>query len=394
MLRSTCNRTISTRRPRPSPGSASGGKNQPPGTFSRDSCAQAEDAPAALEHFNNALKKDPENKVVQFWKAQLDSRTGSLSQATKALEDLVKNKPSKEIDAGVTLMTAAQSALANLELQTGKVDDAIRRFEELKRNGESGTLSRADRWQLVTAYVAKQQWRTAKRELAAILNDRKNPPSDDERVRGANLYRQQKEEAAALAQLDYVLKVNPSNAAGVVTRAFIEMSCKKFEAAAGVLKQAIELTSKQPEKAPAVFFLMLAAVENERPPAATRTARARDVLERGLAMQPESLELLQAEYYLLASTGDVSGAIAVVESKAKSDSKGTFRRLLVDVLMERKAYEKAEKVLRRLIEEKPDDVTLAAAPVPALFAACRRGCRDRKGRTAVLTRRENTDHYP
>ncbi len=115
-------------------------------------------ATAALEHFNNALKKDPENKVVQFWKAQLDSRTGSLSQATKALEDLVKNRPSKEIDAGVTLMSAAQSALANLELQTGKVDDAIRRFEELKRNGESGTLSRADRWQLVTAYVAKQQW--------------------------------------------------------------------------------------------------------------------------------------------------------------------------------------------------------------------------------------------
>src|SRR5208283_933187 len=45
---------------------------------------------AALEHFNDALKKDPENKVVQFWKARLDSQTGSLSQATKALEDLVK----------------------------------------------------------------------------------------------------------------------------------------------------------------------------------------------------------------------------------------------------------------------------------------------------------------
>ena len=139
---------------------------------------------AALKHFDNALKKDPENKVVQFWKAQLDSRTGSLSQAAKAFEDLVKNRPSKEIDSGVTLMSAAQSALANLELQTGKVDDAIRRYEELKRNSETGKLSRADRWQLVTAYVAKHQWPIAKRELAAILNDTTNPPSDDERVRG------------------------------------------------------------------------------------------------------------------------------------------------------------------------------------------------------------------
>ena len=29
---------------------------------------------AALEHFDDALKKDPENKIVQFWKAQLDSQ--------------------------------------------------------------------------------------------------------------------------------------------------------------------------------------------------------------------------------------------------------------------------------------------------------------------------------
>ncbi len=321
---------------------------------------------AAIEHFNDALKKDPENKIVRFWKAQLDSQTGSLSQATKALEDLVKNRPSKEIDAGVTLMSAAQSALANLELQSGKLDDAIRRFEELKHNSETGTLSRADRWQLVAAYVAKHQWPIAKRELAAILNDPKNPPSNDERVRGANLYRQQKEDAAALAQLDYVLKVNPTNAAGVVTRSYIDMSAKKFDEAAAVLKSAIELTGKNPEKTPAVFFLMLAAVENEMPPAATKVTRAREVLERGLTVQPESIELVQAEYLLLASTGDHKGAIALVESKTNDDPKGTFRRLLVDVLRDRKEYEKAEQVLRKLIEVAPDDANLAAALVQVL----------------------------
>ena len=321
---------------------------------------------AALEHFDDALKKDPENKIVQFWKAQLDSQTGSLSQATKVLEDLIKNRPSKEIDSGVTLMSAAQSALANLELQTGKLDDAIRRFEELKRDSETGKLSRADRWQLITAYVAKHQWPLAKRELAAILNDPKNPPSNDERVRGANFYRQQKEDAAALAQLDYVLKVSPTNAAAVVTRSYIDMSAKKYDEAAGVLKRAIELTSKTPDKTPAVFFLMLAAVENEMPPAATQTTRAREALERGLGVQPDSIELVQAEYFLLTSTGDLKGAVAFIESKAKVDPKGTFRRLLVDVLRERKEYEKAEEVLGRLIEETPDDANLAAALVQVL----------------------------
>ena len=37
-------------------------------------------SPCRAEHFDEALKKDPDNKIVQFWKAQLDSRTGSVSR--------------------------------------------------------------------------------------------------------------------------------------------------------------------------------------------------------------------------------------------------------------------------------------------------------------------------
>ena len=163
-----------------------------------------------------------------------------------------------------------------------------------------------------------------------------------------------------------MLKVNPGNPSGVVTRAFIDMSAKKFDDAASMLNKAIELTRKNPGKTPAVFFLMLAAVENGKPPAATQTARARSALERGLAMQPDSIELVQAEYYLLSTAGDFKAGIAFIESKAKVDPKGTFRRLLVDVLIERKDYEKAEEVLGKLIGESPDDDKLAAALVRAL----------------------------
>jgi cellulose synthase operon protein C len=318
--------------------------------------------PLALQHFNEALKKDPENKIVQFWKAQLDSRTGLVSEASKAFEDLVKNRPTKEVDTGVTLMSAAQSALANLALQRGDTNDAIRRFEELKRSNETGTLSRSDRWQLITAYVLKGQWPVAKREMASILNDSKTPATDDERVRGANFYRQHKEDAAALAQLDYVLKVNPANPGAVVTRSFISLRAKKFDEAAGILRKGIELTTQKSAKPAAVLYLMLAAVENEAPPAETATKRAAAVLEQGLAIQPNSVELVQAEYLLLAPS-DPKGAVALVESKAEADPKGPYRRMLVEVLREQRDYEKADKLLRELVQESPDDVNLAAALV-------------------------------
>ena len=91
---------------------------------------------AAIEHFDAALKKDPENKIVQYWKAQLDGQNGAVAEATKSLEAIVRNKPIKEVDAGTTLMSAAQSALASLSLRTGALDDAIRRFEELRRSND------------------------------------------------------------------------------------------------------------------------------------------------------------------------------------------------------------------------------------------------------------------
>ena len=144
---------------------------------------------AAIEHFDVALEKDPNNKLVQFWKAQLDSRNGATKDAAQAFESIARERRSRSSKAGLTLATAAESALANLALQTGDIDTAIRRFEDLRGQSENGTLRRADRWQLAAAYAVKDQWPAAKREIAAMLNDPKNPADDDERVRAANFYR-------------------------------------------------------------------------------------------------------------------------------------------------------------------------------------------------------------
>jgi tetratricopeptide (TPR) repeat protein len=315
----------------------------------------------AIKHFDAALKKDPDNKIVQYWKAQLDGQSGSVAEAAKSLEAIVRDRPVKELDEGTTLLSAAQSALANLSLRTGALDDAIRRFEELKHGGQLGTLSRDDRWQLVTAYVARGQWPAAKTEIALLLNDTKNKPADDERVRGANFYRQQGEDRAAEAQLDYVLAINPTHPAAVVTRSYMLLKAKQYDRAAAILKKAMDQATAR-GKVPVIFHLMLAAVEIERP-GATAREKAIAILDQGLEKTPDAVELVQAKYTALRAGGHPDRALEFVQAKAKEFPKGPFRRELVSIYRDRRDYDKAAALLRELLIEFPDDANLAAALV-------------------------------
>jgi len=339
---------------------------------------------AAIGHFDAALKKDPNNKIVQYWKAQLDGRTGSIEEAARTLEAIVRDKPVKEIDPGTSLLSAAQSALANLSLRTGAFDDAIRRFEELKRGDQKGTLPRSDRWQLITAYVARGQWPIAKREIAAILNDTKNPPSDDERVRGANFYRQQGDDAPALSQLDYVLDVNATHPWAVVTRSYVFLKAKQPDRAVAILNKAISLIPATEKPAP-VFYLMLAAAENERPPVETGLKRALAVIDLGLKRLPESIELVQAKHVALRADGQGDAAIAFVEAKAKEFPNGAYRRELVTIYRELRQYDRASEVLTELNKESPEDINLAASLIQTLsFQAAEANARNETPRARSL----------
>jgi cellulose synthase operon protein C len=316
---------------------------------------------SASSHFEKALEKDPGNKVVQYWKAQLDNRRGDRKGAARALEEITAQGSSKELEEGIPLTVAAQSALANMALQNGELDIAIRRFESLRSGGGSSSLDRGDRWQLAAAYTARNQWPAARREIAALLNDSKNPPSYDERVRAANFYRQNKDEAAALAQLDYVLSVEAAHPAAVVTKAYILAEAKKSAEAADLLRKALATPSK--EKPPAVFFLVLAAMESAIPPEADAPRRALVVLDQGLAAQPKMLDLVQAKYHLLLSYQGAKAAVAFVESAAKDDAGGPVTRLLADVYREQDDLDSAERTLRDLVAKNANDVRLTAALV-------------------------------
>ena len=89
------------------------------------------------------------------------------------------------------------------------------------------------------------------------------------------------------------------------------------------------------------------------PPVEQGLDRARTVVEEGLTVHPDSLELVQALYRVIALAGDKDAALIAVEAKAKDDPNGTVRRLLVDIHRDEKRYEAAQRIVRELLDEQP-----------------------------------------
>jgi len=330
------------------------------------------DMASAAGHFGAALKKDPGNKVARFWKAQLDSRLGSSEEAAKSLESLVQARPTKELDNGLSLLTAAEASLANLDLANGDLDKAIGRYDSLLKAkvdaGGAGSLSRSLRWQRIAAFSASNRWADARAEIEALIGDPKSPPSPDERVQAADYFRSHKEEAQAQQQLDLVLKERPAHPNAVIARATMLHTAKKPAEAMAVLRKAIDVTKAE---APAVFYLMLAALENLTPPAAEGSARALATLDRGLEAKPQAIELVRAKYQVLMLRNEDDKALAGVEAGAKANPRGQSRRLLADVHRERGDLGAAERIVREIRVDEPDDARLAASLVRLVAAQAR-----------------------
>jgi predicted Zn-dependent protease len=337
---------------------------------------------AAAGFLEAALKKDPGNKVALFWKAQLDDRNGSSAEAARVFEEIVKEKPVKELDEGLSLTTAAHWALATMALENQDADEAIVRLEAMLKGGDSPDMARAVRWQLAAARDAKGQWPAARAEIEALLKDPKVKATTLERVRAANFYRVHGEVAAAAAQLDLVLKAEPGYTPAIALRAYL-LAEKAPDQASALIRKAMA-----GQKQPAALYLMLAAIENVTPPAKTGLARAQAVVDKGLTEFPDSIELAQAKYRILRLQNDPKGALAFVVAKAKNDPKGQFRRYLVDIHRDEGRYDEAEQTVLGLLKETPDDTQLATMEVrlAALAANAASGRGDRAGEKACLDR--------
>ena len=135
------------------------------------------DNKAAIAHLEAALQKDPTNKVALFWKAQLGERQGGNRESEAIYEQLVRERPVKELEDGLSLAAAANWALATLSLENQDVDAAIVRLEDLLKGGMTTEMSRPVRWQLAAARSTKGQWPAAKAEIESLL--KKDPAQND-----------------------------------------------------------------------------------------------------------------------------------------------------------------------------------------------------------------------
>jgi len=345
--------------------------------------ARRDDPRAAARHLEAALKKDPGNKVALFWKAQLDDRSGASGEAARVYQQIARQNPGHEVIDGLSLAAASRWALATQALEAQDFDVAIAGYRNLLRDGTAGTLARPARWKLVAAYATKGRWPEAKKELTALLGE--PPVSADERVQAANYFRLNGEDAAAIAQLDTVLKADPAQPGAVVTRAFMMIGAERPTEAVALIEQAIAAAKVPP--APAVY-LMLAAIENQRDASAEGLRKARAALDRGLAAHPDALDLIKAEARVLKLAGDGKAALAFVEARAQADPKGPARRLLVDLYREEGEPAKAEGIAAELAKADPKDPAAAALVIRLVGAraAAAAEAGDRAGSKALLER--------
>ena len=282
---------------------------------------------AASAHLDAALAKDPNNKVVLLWKAILDERNGAKGKAAQGLESILRDKPVKEIEDGLSLTRAAEWALADMALQNQNLDDAIKRFEGLVQANPGSDLDRAARWKLVAARAGKGDSEKAKSEVAELLGSPKT--TVEERVQAADFYRRQGDDANCLTQLEIVLKDKPDHTGALAYKALALASRGKPEEAVAVLRRALGPKNEQP----ANMYLMLAAAENLAKPRDKSLSRALVALEEGLVKEPKSIELIQAKYQVMKLMRDPK-ATEFVETVVKNDPSRAMRSVLAEAYRE------------------------------------------------------------
>lgn len=315
--------------------------------------------PGALAHFQTALKKDPTNKVAQFWSAQIEARLGAVSSASQTFQKLVSEAPSKKIDSGLSLTDASVSALASLEIDAGQSDQAIDRLKNLISKAQTPQLVRESQWQLVAAYASKRDWTSMDSVLNTILNSQK--PTTDEIVRASNYQRSAGQQDKALALLDGVLKIEPTNSGAAALKGFILADRKAYPEAASAVRIAWKA-----EGAPVSLALLLAALENGIDPANTRLNRSDSVLVEALKRYPDSVDVIKAIYSLRRATEPKEKMIAWLNETVTDKSPAASRRLKAKILSGEGAFQEADGQYAELILQNSQDFALVVERLQAI----------------------------
>ncbi len=150
---------------------------------------------------------------------------------------------------------------------------------------------------------------------------------------------------AAVAQLDYVLQVNPTNPAAVVTRSYILLKAKQHDQASAILRKAIELVTQKKEKQPAVFYLDAGGRRERAGPRPRRRSSGPSRFSiKASSRCPTRSSWCRPSTTALKAAGQIpSGAIEFVEAKAKAFPKGSSAASSSRCTASEKLYDQADR---------------------------------------------------
>ena len=183
---------------------------------------------AAARSFDPALRKDPKNKIAQFWRAQLDSRTGSVGQAVETLESIASSKTSKLLEPMLPLTAAADSALAAIEMESGRIDQAIQRIRALLgRHGAGGPMLARCAGSLSPRTMPRNSGRSAGKSWRSCSITPRSPPASTSGFEARHSSPPTASIDAADKQVELVFKRDPASAGAALAKARILSERKK-----------------------------------------------------------------------------------------------------------------------------------------------------------------------
>ena len=315
--------------------------------------------PSALAGYQAALKKDPGNKLAQFLSAQVEARLGGVEAAGKTLDRLAAEAPMRRLEPGLTLKDASQSALAAIEIDTGKARQAIERLKPLVSQSKNSPQLREYQWQLVAAYASERNWPEMNGVLEAILADQKT--TTEEVVKAANYRRSANQADLALKMLDSVLAKNSTDAGAAALKGFILADRKAYAEAIAVVTPAWKA-----DKAPVSLALLLAALENGVGDEASRNARSEKVLVDALSRYPESTDLIRAIYSMRRGVVTKPLIMAWLNETIGEKASPQLRRLKATIMATEGEYDAADKLFADLILQSPQDLSLVMERLQAV----------------------------
>ena len=315
--------------------------------------------PGALASYQAALKKDPNHKLTQFLSAQVEAKIGGIDAAEKTLSKLAAEAPTRRLEPGLTLTDASQSALASIEIDSGKAQQAIDRLKPLLTQTKNPQQLREYQWQMVAAYASLRDWTGMENVVKAILADPRT--TSDEIVRAANYRRSANQVDVALAMLDGVLAKNPADPGAAALKGFILADKKAYAEAIAAVTPAWKS-----DKAPVSLALLLAALENGVGDKDSRNSRSEKVLVDALARFPDSTDLIKAIYSMRRGVVTKSQILAWLNDTIGEKASTQLKRLKASILASEGEFDAADKLLADLILQSPQDLTLVMERLQAL----------------------------